>query len=667
MVCRVTPLVLAASLWGTVSGQLRGETTSIEPPDDSSAATASVAAPTVTLDDVPALIEQLGSPRFADRRRAEEQLLRLGPEAYDLLEQAGDHADPEINERLAYIRLSLRIDWVRPDDPPSVVRVLHFYGGLQEEGRLDCIQQLAALPDGDGIAPLVRIARFDSKDVVAAWAALGVLEMDDDGLRDRGALARALQAEAGAGDRPPLQWLRLRLAGLDDPVAALGQWGEAVDDAAQPLLATHVADDDTHAARVVARLVRHQLRQCDVHGAAADVATALRRIVSLDENLPRQEDRETMVEVLCEHGDRDGNLHGVCAFYFDDDPTGFAGLCYVFAWSARHDRAGAAELLLPDYQELAQKRRGPRYLMAVARRKADQPQAAEDESVAAHEMELEDPFDLEATERRYIADLLAELGCIDWAMREYRGAIDACEFTDYTSVQSRYDLAQWLADDEQYAAAAETLGEFCDAIRDDEQVREKFYEEWPYSGWSPKRYLSTLGGQRYLYAAYAAEAEGDVTTQRACLQEAVELDEQNPDILIALYRLEVDDESAKTKAMERIDRVARGFRRGIRSAEADGAVLASAYNQYAWLISNTEGDYDRALQYSLRSVELAPEESSFQDTLGRCYFAVGELDKAIAAQSAACEMSPHVQVMQRQLEFFRAERAKRRAQENAAN
>ncbi len=85
---------------------------------------------------------------------------------------------------------------------------------------------------------------------------------------------------------------------------------------------------------------------------------------------------------------------------------------------------------------------------------------------------------------------------------------------------------------------------------------------------------------------------------------------------------------------------------------------AQWYNQWAWLVSNTKGDYAKAVKYSLHSLELSPDSPSLLDTLGRCYYAAGDLENAIKVQRQAIEGHPHLLVMRRQLELFESELAK---------
>jgi hypothetical protein len=123
------------------------------------------------------LIAELGADDYAVRRRAEEQLLKLGLQAFDALQAAEDHEDLEIAERVQYIVQQMAIDWVQADDAGDVRRLLSRYGDLSEANRGDRVRELAELADHAGLAALCRIARFDQSPAVARRAATAVLEM----------------------------------------------------------------------------------------------------------------------------------------------------------------------------------------------------------------------------------------------------------------------------------------------------------------------------------------------------------------------------------------------------------------------------------------------------------------------------------------------------------
>ncbi len=69
-------------------------------------------------------------------------------------------------------------------------------------------------------------------------------------------------------------------------------------------------------------------------------------------------------------------------------------------------------------------------------------------------------------------------------------------------------------------------------------------------------------------------------------------------------------------------------------------------------MGNTEGNYQEALECSLKSLELRPDTSAYLDTLGRCYFAVKDYQNALKHQRMAVERDPHSKQMRRQLALF---------------
>ena len=82
----------------------------------------------------------------------------------------------------------------------------------------------------------------------------------------------------------------------------------------------------------------------------------------------------------------------------------------------------------------------------------------------------------------------------------------------------------------------------------------------------------------------------------------------------------------------------------------------------AWLVSNTTGDFEKALQFSRESLELLPDEGGYLDTLARCHYSLDQLDDALVVQRRAVELEPHSGQIRRQLEFFESELQKRNAQ-----
>ena len=80
--------------------------------------------------------------------------------------------------------------------------------------------------------------------------------------------------------------------------------------------------------------------------------------------------------------------------------------------------------------------------------------------------------------------------------------------------------------------------------------------------------------------------------------------------------------------------------------------LASTYNQLAWLIGNTQGDYEAAVRYSHKSLDIRPQTAGYLDTLGRCYFAIKDYENAVKYQRRAAKLEPYSEQIRRQLTEF---------------
>ena len=86
--------------------------------------------------------------------------------------------------------------------------------------------------------------------------------------------------------------------------------------------------------------------------------------------------------------------------------------------------------------------------------------------------------------------------------------------------------------------------------------------------------------------------------------------------------------------------------------EQVGERLATACNQYAWLVGNTATDVDEAIRMSRQSVELMPKSGSYYDTLAHCYFAKKDYENAVKCQTLAVKYEPNTLQIKRQLKVF---------------
>ena len=95
----------------------------------------------------------------------------------------------------------------------------------------------------------------------------------------------------------------------------------------------------------------------------------------------------------------------------------------------------------------------------------------------------------------------------------------------------------------------------------------------------------------------------------------------------------------------------------------------SVYNELAWTLGNTIGDFDAAIQYSEKSIAIVAEitrdqgsreEGGYIDTLAHCYAGKGDFETAVKYQARAHELEPHTLQIARALEQYRERLEKER-------
>jgi tetratricopeptide (TPR) repeat protein len=587
------------------------------------------------------LIADLGDDNYAVRSRAEEQLLRMGPEAFDELSAAADSKDLEVAERVQYIIQRLQMQWVRRDDPPEVRRILARFGAESEDRRMQRVEELAKLKDGAGGAALCRIARFDASTIVSRHSATAILglEMSADARRT---LAEKWKAEFGKSDRPPVLWIELYLREVDDPQHAVADWAAANE----AELKVYKDEKGVTDYLTVRALLNRHLEHCNELNLDNELAAALISCIEL--------------------------------YHDANQPIGLdAGLGWAMRWIISHEKWKALTSLEDKYEHNFKQNRALLYYLAAAAASAGRSERATE--LAEQAFNLTHPSDEDSARRIFaseyaalsnlawaersdelagaaesvrtaVASAVASLGHVDWAEREYRRVIEKNPIIDKNAMEARSDLAIWMHDREEYQAAADLLGEFCDAVDVDATARRALIAEIdddPKFG-GGRETVRGIEARRYFYLACVDEQRKDFEAQRTNLSRAADKFSQDPDILIALYRLPTGTDDERQAVTANIRRVASEMQEMI----DDYPTAPGVYNQWAWLIANTEGDQQKAVEYSLKSLELAPEEPSYLDTLGRCYYAVGDYKNAVESQRKAVKLAPHYRVMQRQLALF---------------
>jgi len=572
---------------------------------DSAGASGQVALRSKTIEQ---LIEQLGDEQYLNRRSAELRLIELSADAFDELLAVVSHPDKEIASRAQYILHRIRINWVRPEDSTEVRTILQNYGNLSDSQRKDRIAELGKLKTYHGLRALCRIARYDLSPLRARVAALKILQSELDPPTQPEAEFAALVAEVDESRRVPITWIRLCVEQLKHPDEMSEGWLPLID---SEIDLFEEESAETNLTNVLGLLQFH-LGMCARFSHQQLAFETLQR----------------WVDMLIEQGGRENE-----------------SLVPALLWVLDHQQWETLEAVEAHYGKQIRGSRLLLYQAAMARTKQGKIEASEEFAEQAFRLEQGEP-----AERFLVTAILEDLGRHDWAEREWRYLVDTLPTVDEISRKSREQLAALrLHDRGENKAAADLLAEYCDAVEADPILKKGILTDR-----SKRYYFQRVGGQRDYFLACDAEQKGDFAKQRQLLDAAIRADPMNADILIAMYHLKDADQAYRKKTLNLIRQV----RKQVESYIQQDPDEAQWYNHWAWLVSNTEGDYQKAVKYSLHSLELSPNSPSLLDTLGRCYYAAGDLENAVKYQRQAVEGHPHLLVMQRQLALFESELAK---------
>ena len=554
-------------------------------------------------------IDQLGSEQFVVREQAQEELRRLGVAAFDALIEAQDHDDIEIASRARYLVRSIPIRWTMGQDASEVKSLMRNYAEASRVDRRSRMQQLATLPNSEGVAALCRIVRFETDNLLSKEAALLVLQHTAPSLEvRRQSLADRVNSTLGTSRRPGAAWLRTYTLTLQDPSSSLAEW-EQLSRREELVAAESPQDTSPEIVRDLLRWQSNLLRQQERPDEALQVA---RRTLNL-----LRGDRKELLDVV------DWALENQIWQLVDDVSTRFPERFQM-----------DAELM---------------YRVAEAQFKQDKNEQAEETARQALALNPGVP-----ERHAEVAIFLMQRQRYDWAEAEFRFAIRSSERENWLTLESRYLLADMLFDLQRYEPAGQVLQEALERLEADVRL-----------GRESRRSAEIVRGQMHYFYAEHFVREGNRTRQLEELEKAIAAVPDQPDYIIAMYRVPEPTEAWKERTQQLLTKTIAAMREKIAAAEQalrnprtpnerDMAAieLAQACNEYAWLVSNTEGDLKDALRRSQQAVELAPDSEAYLDTLGRCHFALGDLANAIKFQSTAVAKAPYLQQLRRQLQLF---------------
>lgn len=589
--------------------------------------------------EVSRLIEDLGSESYATRTRARERLQRMGLEAFDELHVAQYHPDIEIEMAARFLVSSLLVSWSKESDDPIVREALHEYGAQDESERLSRIEMLAEFPNRKGLVALARLARFETSLRLSRRAAMAIMQQpmsEQDSVRSRN--AEQVLETLGGNNRQAAEWLRAYAKDLPGGSYSASRWRDLV----------RVQRDEIDSASSQASTresVLELVRIC---------ATRAGEAGQQDEAIRLAAENIDLIEPTTRH------LIDACSWAIDNQLHPFV-LKLRNQFPAMFDQQpillyGAAE---------AETVAGN---LTKAEQLADTALAIRPLPRTEEEKKKMSPRDIEeaAQAHREIGLNLQQRGLFAWAEREFLTVIDALEIDSAPAATARGDLAAMLAERLEHDRVVEVLEPLVERVDLDDKFKQRL--NGLFSNYS--RTESDL----YYHQGLSLIEKGNLDEARPLLMRAYRLYESNIDILITMYRIEGDKEwnslikTMLERAINQSESQIRGARIQLRNqGRAGDAYIAELMNQYAWLVSNTEGDYAKALEYSLKSLEMSPDGAKY-DTCGRCYFAVEDFENAVLMQKRALKYMPHSPPLVRQLEQFEAarEEAREKAREKAA-
>lgn len=563
--------------------------------------------------DVDALVAQLGDPDYAIRETAAASLAGLGADAADaLLAAAETNPDIEVALRARWLIRGLPAEslaLVRPEDPPAVTALLDRFERAPAANRGVALHRLLRLDDDAGVEPLARIVRLDRTATGSRTAA--ILLVDEwragdpawNGMRDR------IAAGLGASGRPTAVFLRSLVAfsRAESPAAQADALAAATAAFAR-LEAT--PPGDTAGERidgVFRRTFRRGLIRMLVAAGRKDEALAEADRLLTAGSRPKADERVAAAELV---------------------------------WLADNGLPEAVKLVEQRWPQFGQADAAASYAAALAWRRAGNEPEARRRAAAA--FELSQTADDVAEEREQIARQLAKWGAADWAGREYEAVLGSAATPEETFAVSSLMYAEFLHDQEDHARAADVLRQLltrCEADGGDTVRR------------TLARDVESVRSRMLYFESCAAAARGDTAGRRRLVEEAVAAHPKDVEALIALYRLPDNTPAQRQEAAERVALVAEQIDSQLQALPDE----IQGYNEYAWLVANTEGDIEKAARYSRLSLDKSPDESSFLDTLAHCHAAAGRMPAAVRTQSIAHRLEPHNRTIKRNLERFRSQ------------
>ena len=575
-----------------------------------------------TDDRIAELIRQLGDPQYGRRERAAAELDSLGAAAIDQLLTAAEMSDDlEVALRASWLVESIPVD--DPGDPLAARSLLQGYKTKPLAERVVTMHWLLRLDDDAGITPLARIARLD-RDATASRVAAALLAREwTPGDAFWPGIAERIAMALGNSQRPTARLL--------DSLVDFSQ----ADSAAERRAARDTARD------LVALLDRS--RPADVATASESLGDDSDSSAAITRDLGRTTQRlfeRSLVLMLIETGEVEEArdiIRSVFAEFLahggDDTLQTASNIADTLIWAAAHGLPDVVDdIPIAGHDEVCT-HFILKFAQALCERTRGNDTVAEQLARTTFEQ-----HGMSFVDRLRAGILLQKWGAGDWASREYTAVVDDNEAPAQQQVLASVMYAEFLHDRGRDGEAAGVLDRLVGADAGERVPALRQLDRDP---------AQTRARADY-FRACAAAAAGDTAAQRQDLEAAASGVAPDVDALIALYHLPDNTPEQRQATLDRIQAALARMEEEIQQVPDD----PNTYNEYAWLVSNTEGDFAKALRYSKRSLRDSFDNASYLDTLAHCHAAAGNLTAAIRTQRLAMRHEPHNRIIRLNLAAF---------------
>ncbi len=578
-----------------------------------------------TDDRIAELIRQLGDPQYGRRERAAAELDSLGAAAIDQLLTAAEMSDDlEVALRASWLVESIPVD--DPGDPLAARSLLQGYKTKPLAERVVTMHWLLRLDDDAGITPLARIARLD-RDATASRVAAALLAREwTPGDAFWPGIAERIAMALGNSQRPTARLL--------DSLVDFSQ----ADSAAERRAARDTARD------LVALLDRS--RPADVATASESLGDDSDSSAAITRDLGRTTQRlfeRSLVLMLIETGEVEEArdiIRSVFAEFLahggDDTLQTASNIADTLIWAAAHGLPDVVDDIPIAGHDEVRTHFILKFAQALCERTRGNDTVAEQLARTTFEQQ-----GMSFVDRLRAGILLQKWGAGDWASREYTAVVDDNEAPAQQQVLASVMYAEFLHDRGRDGEAAGVLDRLVGADAGERVPALRQLDRDP---------AQTRARADY-FRACAAAAAGDTAAQRQDLEAAASGVAPDVDALIALYHLPDNTPEQRQATLDRIQAALARMEEEIQQVPDD----PNTYNEYAWLVSNTEGDFAKALRYSKRSLRDSFDNASYLDTLAHCHAAAGNLTAAIRTQRLAMRHEPHNRIIRLNLAAFEAQ------------